>query len=510
MPCRRDGAAPLADENRILRTGQADIEQTPLFRERVRIDSAAGVAVKQRIRAGEGQDALFQGRAGIRPGTQSSLGGVQGHDLHLLRLFAHKIQILPQAYPIKQPFLCLALFAERPEQGIAGRRFGEQRGEELGGIQMGGQRGRPLPARAVRAGTRPAAAIHVEVARAFRRGKGTLEAQPRQFKDEGGGRIAPEGGRFGAEQGRPGAQSGFQRRDERFHADQHGHFAGAARRGKRGIAAAGIFQRMGGSTEKKRNLIRDPCGFLCGRPGRWNKCRQASVFRVGISFPQAEDSPSNAEAEVRDSGGGTVACGERDALQRRPRFTQGGLNIGMRPTESVNGLIGVADAEEPMPVSGHQRPHKGNLQRRKVLYFVDQHVGPLAFRFGLQAGQPVLQQIRIVRKLPARAWRRGNAPAGADCSSVRGARRSRARDSSSHTRLASAADRALALANTLRAVSSGNTAGRGLQRSPNGIRPERAGYRPEATGRLPPKGAFKAFPELGGGAAGKKVTARMR
>lgn len=79
---------------------------------------------------------------------------------------------------------------------------------------------------------------------------------------------------------------------------------------------------------------------------------------------------------------------------------QGGLNIGMRPTESVNGLIGVADAEEPMPVSGHQRPHKGNLQRRKVLYFVDQHVGPLAFRFGLQAGQPVLQQIRIVRKVP--------------------------------------------------------------------------------------------------------------
>ena len=49
----------MADENRILRTGQADIEQAPLFRERVRIDSAAGVAVKQRIRAGEGQDALF-------------------------------------------------------------------------------------------------------------------------------------------------------------------------------------------------------------------------------------------------------------------------------------------------------------------------------------------------------------------------------------------------------------------------------------------------------------------
>ena len=48
---------------------------------------------------------------------------------------------------------------------------------------------------------------------------------------------------------------------------QHGHFAGAARRGKRGIAAAGIFQRMGGSTEKKRNLIRDPCGFLAGVRG---------------------------------------------------------------------------------------------------------------------------------------------------------------------------------------------------------------------------------------------------
>ena len=147
---------------------------------------------------------------------------------------------------------------------------------------------------------------------------------------------------------------------------------------------------MGGSTEKKRNLIRDPCGFLAGVRGAEQV--QAS-FRIpgGDKFPQVEDGPSNAEAEVEDSGGGTVACGERDALQRRPRFTQGGLNIGMRPTESVNGLIGVADAEEPMPVAGHQRPHKGNLQRRKVLYFVDQHIGPLAFRFGLQAGQPVLQ-----------------------------------------------------------------------------------------------------------------------
>ena len=124
----------------------------------------------------------------------------------------------------------------------------------------------------------------------------------------------------------------------------------------------------------------------------------------------------------------------------------------MRPTESVNGLIGVADAEEPMPVSGHQRPHKGNLQRRKVLYFVDQHVGPLAFRFGLQAGQPVLQQIRIVRKLPLAL--------GGVVTLLQGGLFVRARDSSSHTRLASAADRALALANTLRAVSSGSTAGR--------------------------------------------------
>ena len=33
--------------------------------------------------------------------------------------------------------------------------------------------------------------------------------------------------------------------------------------------------------------------------GALNRCRQASVFRVGISFPQAEDGPSNAEAEVR-------------------------------------------------------------------------------------------------------------------------------------------------------------------------------------------------------------------
>ena len=257
----------MADENRILRTGQADIEQAPLFRERVRIDSAAGVAVKQRIRAGEGQDALFQGGQEYGPELKP-LGGVQGHDLHLLRLFAHKIQILPQAHPIKQPFPCLALFAERPEQGIAGRRFGEQRGEELGGIQMGGQRGRPCLPELFGQGRGQLRHIHVEAAGAFRRGKGTLEAQPRQFKDEGGGRIAPEGGRFRCRAGdAPALQSGFQRRDERFHADQHGHFAGAARRGKRGIAAAGIFQRMGGSTEKKRNLIRDPCGFLAGVRG---------------------------------------------------------------------------------------------------------------------------------------------------------------------------------------------------------------------------------------------------
>ncbi len=49
----------MADENSILRTGQADIEQAPLFRERVRIGGAAGIAVEQRIRTGERQDALF-------------------------------------------------------------------------------------------------------------------------------------------------------------------------------------------------------------------------------------------------------------------------------------------------------------------------------------------------------------------------------------------------------------------------------------------------------------------
>lgn len=179
-----------------------------------------------------------------------------------------------------------------------------------------------------------------------------------------------------------------------------------------------------------------------------------------------------------------MACGERDALQRRPRFTQGGLNIGMRPTESVNGLIGVADAEEPMPVSGHQRPHKGNLQRRKVLYFVDQHIGPLAFRFGLQAGQPVLQQIRIVRKVPLALG--GVVTLLQGGLFVRqGGEALRARDSSSHTRLASAADRALALANTLRAVSSGSTAGRASSAVPQWVRPERARVSAEAAGRLP-------------------------
>ena len=61
----------MADENRILRTGQADIEQTPLFRERVRIDSAAGVAVKQRIRAGEGQGPMNEEQIQILPGTQA-------------------------------------------------------------------------------------------------------------------------------------------------------------------------------------------------------------------------------------------------------------------------------------------------------------------------------------------------------------------------------------------------------------------------------------------------------
>ena len=129
----------------------------------------------------------------------------------------------------------------------------------------------------------------------------------------------------------------------------------------------------------------------------------------------------------------------------------------MRPTESVNGLIGVADAEEPMPVSGHQRPHKGNLQRRKVLYFVDQHVGPLAFRFGLQAGQPVLQQIRIVRKVPLALggvvmFQQGGLFGRQGAETLAG--------EGQLIPYASAADRALALANTLRAVSSGSTAGR--------------------------------------------------
>lgn len=114
----------------------------------------------------------------------------------------------------------------------------------------------------------------------------------------------------------------------------------------------------------------------------------------------------------------------------------------------------------------------------------------------------MLQQIRIVRKVPLALG--GVVTLLQGGLFVRqGARRSRARDSSSHTRLASAADRALALANTLRAVSSGSTAGRASSAVPQwdkaracqgiGLR-QRDAF---------PKGAFKAFPELGGGAAGK-------
>ena len=203
---------------------------------------------------------------------------MQGHDLHLLRLLAHKIQILPQAHPVKQPFPCLALLAERPEQGVVGRRFGEQRGKELGGVQMGGQRGRPCLPELFGQGRAQLRHIHVEAAGAFRRGKGALEALARQFKDEGGGRIGPEGGRFRCRTGdAPALQSGFQGRNERLHADKHGHLAGAARRGKRGIAAAGIFQRMGGSAKKKRSLIRDPCGFLAG-------VRGAEQVQAGFRF----------------------------------------------------------------------------------------------------------------------------------------------------------------------------------------------------------------------------------
>ena len=163
---------------------------------------------------------------------------MQGHDLHLLRLFAYKIQILPQAHPIKQPFPCLALFAERPEQGIAGRRFGEQRGEELGGVQMGGQRGRPCLPKLFGQGRGQLGHIHVEAAGAFRRGKGTLEAQPRQFKDEGGGRSPEKGAVSGAEQGTPrrsravfrGGMSAFMRTSTATSPGLHGVASVASRR----------------------------------------------------------------------------------------------------------------------------------------------------------------------------------------------------------------------------------------------------------------------------------------
>ncbi len=70
----------------------------------------------------------------------------------------------------------------------------------------------------------------------------------------------------------------------------------------------------------------------------------------------------------------------------------------MRPTEAVNGLIRVADAEKAVPVLGHQSPDKLDLKRRKVLYLVDQHVKPAASRLGLQPIQPTFEKISIVRE----------------------------------------------------------------------------------------------------------------
>ena len=143
-----------------------------------------------------------------------------------------------------------------------------------------------------------------------------------------------------------------------------------------------------------------PCGLtLCGRG-----LEQSDVggqVTYGPQTPARRTSLHECPGGIEHARRRTVVGAKRHHREARPCLIQCPLHVAVRPPETVDGLVGVADAEEPFASRRQQGTHEGELQRREVLYLVHQHMTPRGhIEAVVYLFKPEFQQIRIVGEVP--------------------------------------------------------------------------------------------------------------